>query len=412
MMDREGSQNSKPVSSGSAEGAEDAGDSSLQRDQEKAAETQATEVQTTPAIRRRHRTDPRAFRATFGWEYPDEELDLESRDDVEKGLPKPAGEGARAPVVRKKVVLSVRGVTLEAVDFRECNFHTTQGKSATQIQALSFRNCNFDRCGIGYVLFRRTHFERCSFRQCDFSRSEFIECTLQDCTFSQCSAELALFTRTEVDPTSVLNGITFLSHNMTSLADTEREQYRTRWQKSRAWVSAQLYRSNADVRNEAYSDMALCASRREALNLRKRLWLCGGREDRLPVSLWRAILSRPGEAIRLTAIRAFLYVTSGGTSVVSMLQIASVLIALYPFGFVGFHIEHRNTPLFLNSGLLGALGDYLAALPVAVSLFLGFGFTNLGADGPTGTGFLVVAAGLGLVWVAVLIPVLVRRVAR
>jgi len=124
-------------------------------------------------------TDPERRRATYGLRYPQTNFTIATRHDV-KQFKKKNSEDERGVAEEYRLTFSLIYGTIEAVVFRNCNFHDKQGRRSARINRVTFRNCVFEHCIMGTTLYNRVHFERCNFIKSDFAYAEFKKCALSD----------------------------------------------------------------------------------------------------------------------------------------------------------------------------------------------------------------------------------------
>ncbi len=104
-----------------------------------------------------------------------------------------------------------------------------------------------------------------------------------------------------------------------------------------------------------------------------------------------------------------LKITRGGTSFFSLMLIGAICIALSALSLSFSGVTFHDKPCKPDSIQLLPIVEQLTR---ATSLFLGVGYTAFKPSNPHETIGLTTVSALGLIWYALLIPVLVRRIYR
>jgi hypothetical protein len=114
--------------------------------------------------------------------------------------------------------------------------------------------------------------------------------------------------------------------------------------------------------------------------------------------------------VRLKALNVWL--TAGGTSLKRLVLALSIAVLAVPLvlGFIA--VEHQGVRYAFSGWSVESVRTYFALLAPAVSLVLGYGYSNFTRLSWQQGVMAVGAATFGLAWFAVLIPVLIRKIYR
>ncbi|QSQ25244.1 pentapeptide repeat-containing protein [Pyxidicoccus parkwayensis] len=371
-------------------------------------------TRTASAVKKTHDDEPK--RATFGVRYPREEgadLVFATKEDLSK-LPTPSSNEEKATVSARRITIRVRLRTFTGLIFRECNFHNTRGRTASRMRSVTFERCDFIRTFMGTTVFHRVRFRDCTFRNCDFSNSEFYECVFERCSFNNCSAESAIFTKSEVDATEFLGGISFPQYNLTGYSAEYTARLHRLWMEIRLRLAEQVFRSNGEINHSEYLDRALFELKRAQLCYRYDLWR---HESAVPTaqrrSVVKSVTSNLAGSVRLFLSWVNITLTRGGTSLQNLFSILLLSTVLYPFLLASTDVAFNDARISLASDSASTfLLSYLKFFLASVSLILGFGFTSFKAESIGGMTVTVVGATFGIFWYALLIPVIIRKIYR
>lgn len=252
---------------------------------------------------------------------------------------------------------------------------------------------------MGTTIYKGVRFSECYFERCDFQHAHFIDCSFSNCTFQNCSGFGIKFDRTEIPPREFLSSYAWPQANFSEASTDTRHVWKKRWLEIRLEIARQLFRSANECHRTEYSDDSLRLLKESELALRKHE------------------ASEKGELLSYLAnIRTALnlFLTKGGTSLSRLLGGAGITIfVLLPlvFQFLLPGIE------FMDQAVSASVDDYTLshygyALVAAAVTFLAFGFTSWSFTGLGSTLVIGIVSVIGLIWYALAIPVLVRRVYR
>lgn len=252
---------------------------------------------------------------------------------------------------------------------------------------------------LGSTEYCSVRFEDCQFTNVDFQNGHLIECLFVNCSFTNCTATRAMFEETELSPIAFFSGVTFPEYNHQDSSTDTKNQFKNDFRDDRLRLSRRLTRSNTEVGNSFYADEGIYQIR----------------SIELEQNIAAIKLCRPLRSISLSVRVALgalnLFLSKGGTSLARLVSFLLILVGTSPFLLANFDIKYREECITLNITSISAfLGDYLFAAVVSFSLFMGFGFTNFDAETRLGTIALVACGALGVTWLALLIPVLIRRI--
>jgi uncharacterized protein YjbI with pentapeptide repeats len=296
--------------------------------------------------------------------------------------------------------IAVAGLTINDCDFLRCKFHRGGEDDKSQISGTIFSRCRFEKCFMGGTLYTHVRFDNCNFRRCDFGAAEFIGCQFESCTFPECTAEHLSISSTELDPSSLLHGITPPYYNYGSAFDGEPspQGLKSEWLRVRKALAAQLVKSNEEIKNAEFSDAALAALKSEALSVRFD-------------SLRHTTLS-PGvvsKALRCLASWMFLKMTKGGTSAGRLAAIALIAVTLYATLLSFSSATFQGKPCRMSELNGSAIIEQITR---AAALFFAIGYTAFVGQSVTEDMLITLGSLLGLFWYALIAAVVIRRVYR
>tara|TARA_A100001391_G_scaffold179227_1_gene144072 strand:- start:128 stop:1321 length:1194 start_codon:yes stop_codon:yes gene_type:complete len=347
--------------------------------------------------------DSDARRATMGVAYPGSPLVLESRDDIERKLPE-IKNGQQKHVLENKVVsFRLKGKTIENCVFTECSFHDQDGKKHANITSLTFRGCLIEKCMLGTTIYDNVRFRNCDFKRTDFQNADFFECFFDDqCNFEDCTATDTKFERTEIPPNAFLGAVTFPRYNHANSTKEVSDHAIEEFLENKLHVSEQVH---ASVVSAEYSDESLFHVKQAAVAYCKNR-LC--RES--PSQIRRAFRLKFWRQVALPQCNIWL--TRGGTSFTRLVVV--LLLLMFVVSPALFHIagiKHQSMAMQVNfDGVIVFVKSYVFIALQSTTLWLGFGFTSYCSSSPTGQLILAFCGTLAFGWIALLIPVLVRRV--
>jgi hypothetical protein len=220
----------------------------------------------------------------------------------------------------------------------------------------------------------------------DFANADFIECAFDNCSFVRCTTEHAFFSRTQISAEAFMQGLVCPSYNHGAFDAKQHAELEREWMNVRARVAASISTGTEGISTEL-ADEALYVARRTDSELRAS------------TSWARYLLLMPR--------RAVIWLTKGGTSLWRLVAVvaASPLLAPVFLQYLGCTYEklpiHFATPKEYVTLALRANGLVLAYAPDP------FAATTL-----AGELLLAVVPSLGILWIAVVLAVLVRRVYR
>ncbi len=333
-----------------------------------------------PTLRK---ADPREYRATFGVAYPIDIAELRSPQCVkDHGEQNDVGD-QRLQFIAKKVVFGFSFKTLDKINFSKCNFHHKNGLEHCLVQHLTFDDCRFDHCMMGTTIYKSVRFKGCKFISCDFQNGRFQDCVFEECEFESCTCMEVRFESTEVSPKHFLKAIVFPAKNFQSTENQQNlEKYEKEWPSIRLQTARQILKSNMEIHHTKYVD--------DALHLVKQCELKNGGLGPFG-KIWLSL---------------HLILTDGGTSFYKLSILAFLVALVTALCLLGSDVSFFGMEVNLASP------TYWLAFFGACGAFFGFGFTALQTSQPYMAAVLLCVAFLGLVWYAMAIPVLVRRVYR
>lgn len=275
--------------------------------------------------------------------------------------------------------------TWKVIDFVECRFNFKKDKELLLVQDMTFRDCSFTSCFMSACHFKNVRFDNCSFTNTDFFNSIFESCTFKNCIFRNCLARYTRFERTSISAKSFFSGLRFPKERY--VGDESRnllDSHNLKFLENRIELAQHIYRSNADLSAERYTD--------EALYFLKKFELCSGFSN---ARIW----NYPALVFEGLGI----LITKGGTSLPRLLVSGVLFLVLFT------HWLKNSTVEYLIGGNKG-----LAELSFSKSLsvFLGFGFTNCKLNSFSDLVLVVFCATTGIFWYSLLIPVLFRKIYR
>ncbi|MEQ1871074.1 MAG: pentapeptide repeat-containing protein [Vicinamibacterales bacterium] len=331
----------------------------------------------------RFKRDPKRQRATFGLLYPSVDLRFTSKAELPRTEQK---------VLGKRLTFTVERQNLKGVEFEECNFHNNHGLQLSRISHLTFVDCQFRHSIMGTTTYVRCRFRQCTFHRCDFSFADFQDCTFEDCEFVQCTASDAVFERTEIDPDAFMKGLQVPSYNYQNPSPLELDQLRLYVEDVRFRVASRLLRSNSEVSHRFYTDASLRHLKWEELTYRR---------NRIQ---WKGFGFLSSRLLGWAFAHIVYFVTSGGTSLLRPIALTALVVAAFSALMPGDCVSYAQVPLEQSGPLHRAM--------LSTSLVLGFGFTNFSACNTSALSFLVGGACTGIVLLALVASVIVRRVYR
>ncbi|NOK39426.1 hypothetical protein HMI49_40285 [Corallococcus exercitus] len=345
-----------------------------------------------------NRSDPERRRATYKLAYPQEELVFDTSASF-LSLPRAHPQDPKSTVEAKRLSFKAERKNVDNVVFRECNFHDKKGLEQARISRITFRECFFKRSIMGTCTYTKVRFIRCNFETCDFSDAEFVQCVFDDCQFISCTGDRINFDRTEINPAAFLGGYTFPIDNYAGAAPEQKLKHEREWQEARYRTAGQLFRSNNESFDSGFADAALRELKEARLQYK---WYKFKNEH-----------SSIGQFAQLALEKANLILTQGGTSISRLLLFALAFVFIIPFWLdavgVDLHSQHFQ---IRASDLKTSIANYLLAVPNSGGLFLGFGHGFFSSQNVLGAWSLLAISFLGLIWYALAIPVLIRKVYR
>ncbi|NRD55152.1 pentapeptide repeat-containing protein [Corallococcus exiguus] len=366
----------------------------------------------TPPPKSTHDTDHR--RATCGVHYPQEDVEFNTKEDLLTKIPSKAQNQTKSHIKGKRLGFQVVQRNFESISFRECNFYNKQGAGIAKIQSISFKDCEFQSCFLGSTIYYRVRFQDCQFDRCDFMNADFEECIFERCEFKDCTADNCLLSKTEIDPTPFFSGTPFPQKNHSSSEPAFKQTSLRTWLEVRMRLAEQVFRSNSEAQNSDYTDSALFHLKTSQLARRKDVWLHGShRPEAKSQGHLKATLSQPRQSLRLILSTINLWLTAGGTSLTRLVGALVTLTLAYPVILVILPVKYLNTQCeFTTDTALSIITSYINLSTLALSLLLGFGFSAFTSQSTLGNIALVAGATFGVIWYALLIPVIIRRIYR
>ena len=335
--------------------------------------------------KKKHSTDPERRRATYGVSYPDKDMIFETRHAF-SSLSKAKEGDERATIASHRLKFSLPYGVVDSILFRECNFHDQRGIGVSQISLITFRNCVFERCMIGAITFHRVRFEGCLFAHVGFENAEFIECSFENCTFKRCTTEHAFFTRTQLSAKAFMAGLECPTYNHNALAENSKLALEKDWKRVRARI-ARAIASGSDASSSLLADEALYVARLED-------WKAQAAASRL-----KMIASLPKGAT--------IWITNGGTSLAKSLGIVVGAVFAMPILLSLLGCTYREKTISV-----GTFAEFCTWTLRAVGLVLAYSPDGFAATGLGGELLLALSPALGVLWLAVVLAVFVRRIYR
>lgn len=346
----------------------------------------AAQPPSVPApVRQIHKSDPERRRATYDVDYPLVPMVFTTRHDFDL-LPKANIDDKRTTVASRRLTFALPYGTAPAILFKECNFHDRQGKGVSEIAKITFRDCVFERSMMGTTRYHRVRFEQCHFSNVDFDHAEFAECTFDGCSFFRCTTEHAFFSRTQISAQAFIAGLECPVYNYGAFDQSQRAALSKDWNKVRARIAASVSAGCEGVSSQV-ADEALHVARLED-------WRMRAFESRIA---W--LIAAPRGLI--------IWVTKGGTSLGRSVALIVAVTLLAPAMLRALDCTYDKAPL-----TIGSASDYAMWALRANGLVLAYAPDRFGATNLLGEFALAAVPSLGIMWIAVLLAVLVRRVYR
>ena len=348
-------------------------------------------------------------RATFGILYPSDDIEFEKIDAKNKFNDKTEtveGNLAKRFVKSKRMTFKLDNSTFRKIIFDGCNFHNNHGEKYSELSSVSFEDCDFKNSFFGTTEFYKVVFKRCTFQRCDYMNSIFRNCKFINCTFEKCTAYNIMISTTEINPILFLDSIEVPFYNFPSITKAIKFNISREWIDVKLHIARQLVKSSSEIHHTKLIDDSIY--KLKSIELLKT-------KDKLVNPIFH-ITDINGEKKGFWYLlffefqNLFNYIfgwvnqlsTRGGTSLIRL-----ILISLFFIFLISYHLLHLNTAY----GKIDLSISWLTNIPFSISLFLGFGFS--GFSFPVEDSLILVAYALfGIIWYALLIPVLIRKIYR
>jgi hypothetical protein len=354
--------------------------------------------------------------ATYNVPYPTKILTLSYQDKLKNSY---NGKVKKSSVDAERFTIKNHGLTIDAfahtfenLSFEQCNFHTEGGAKLTKYDSLTFENTIFSQCTLGTNAYHRVIFKKCEFRICDFKHASFDECSFIGCSFNNCTAEYCRFHKTEISPRAFWKGINEFPKQNYAGADEESEKRDLKlWYENRLFIGNQLLTSSKDVSKSEYVDEAFILTKEASIENKHNNLL--HRKDKESRSIYMTLFSSDVlNVIELFWNKFQFWVTKGGTSIRRLLYtLFLIILALSFYLSLSTEIEYleKSIALSLDKGLPSALFSHIRNYFYALSLFLGFGYSNFSSSSEIHQIFLVLFTCMGFVWYALAIQIIIRK---
>lgn len=360
-------------------------------------------------IKNKHANDPRIKSATYRIKYPDDFRTLNHPDDFAE-IETKEETSKKYIILEKNLAFNFKLENIKDKFFDKCNFHSEHGLEMTTIEKLTFYNCTFQQNFLGSILFIKVRFRNCNFIKCDFMNSEFKNCFFENCDFSKCTAENTEFLFTEINPISFLSAIELPKDNFMNEKEKSIKKLKRKWLDIEFRLATSLYKSNSNALHSSYSDSALYELKKKEYAFLYDLWRHrNSLEEDNKYSFFKCLINTK-TGFQLLFLRLNLGLTKGGISYGRLFWLAIIIIVIVDF-LIGFtSIKHNSNPLKYTDNIGSSVIIFFENLPYTASLFFSYGFTLFSTDKFMASILLSLTPLLGLIWLAFLIQVLLRKI--
>lgn len=352
-------------------------------------------------------------RATFGTLYPSDDvtfLNEDRKDNFKNKTDEITVDAVKRIVNSKRMTFDLDNKSFEDIIFKESNFHNAHGDSITKIDLIKFKGCDFKKCFFGSVYYEKVKFTNCTFERCDFMNADFSNCDFKNCTFKKCSGYNVRFNYSDLDPTSFLESIVVPIYNFDGLSSGEKKGAEREWIRTRISIARQLLKSSIEICNSSYSDKCIYEIKKEESKERFDIlfygesitnttgnFMSGNWFFKIFKLIWNWIKS------------AILFITRGGTSLSGLGIALIVLVAFISLFLSCSEVSYANHLLKVSEDESYVFG-VIKNLPHAFSLFLTYGYSSFSSSSPLVYLWLNCISAVGLIWYALSIAVIVRRI--
>lgn len=326
-------------------------------------------------------------RATFNVAYPNQKTTI-NQDFYEINL-----KGKREKFFTFKdndIIFEIGLKNFNKLDFKNCRFNYDGGKSIIELSDFTFKNCNFHNCFLGSCEFKYMKFDNCTFTLCDFMNSKFDRSLFKDCNFDSCSAMYLKIELTEIAPNSFLNSLIFFHKHYLNDEKEKMDDFE-KFNSNKLQLAKSIYRSNDQLASLDLVDESLFHLKKLELKNMRRKFDCGQWES------WKNL------AFPIIFSKINFIISKGGTSLTRLFGVGLIIWILFTiiFSFSSIQMNVDNEPIGIGF-----------SFSKTFSIFLGFGFTGFYVKTITDFFAMVICAGLGILWYAIAIPVLIRKMHR
>lgn len=364
-----------------------------------------------------NKTDPVIRRATYGIEYPlnDLEITKANKQDEFESISEEGG-GIKRFIRSSRLNFNLDNCSLKNLIFERCGFHHTHGAEPSEVNLISFADCDFSNTFMGGTIYSRVIFRRCTFNRCDFMDSEFIECKFDNCIFENCTAFRTIFTETIIDPKAFHSNIPVPEYNFASADNTLIKTIKREWIDVKLSLGQQLLKSSSQVFNTSNIDESSYILKKaeffktidKILNPKEYLKNINGISPKRHKTMWYIFLQS------LSAIfgGVTILVTRGGTSFQRLILVGLIITLIISFHLSCIDIYYGKTSLICKEqDFLKCVGHVVTNIPYSLSLLFGFGFSAF-VFSKTLAWHAVIYALIGVAWYALLVHLIVRKVHR
>lgn len=355
-------------------------------------------------------------RATFDLPYPKEQLYFKKEDKTNKFKDKTDRLNAtdvKTYVKAKRLHFEIDNSAFRDIVFTECNFHNKGGTTNATIDRITFERCDFIKNFMGSTLYLRVEFKHCKFSRCDFMNSDFKECLFIDCEFKECTAYRTRFIETLIDPIEFIKSIQVPRYNLSASSNDEKTLIEREWKRLILFSATQLFLSNKAISNSDYTDKSLFELKKAETNVLKDKILYGNNIESAKKQSFLNIISNNKKDILYYFFNWLnLSLTNGGTSLNKLMMILLIIVPVIGFtiGFLNiqYHettIQYPDTTFTYNNFKM-----FLDNIPHALGIFLGLEYSEYSASCSNEYWILLAFTLLGLIWYALLLPVLIRKI--
>jgi len=327
--------------------------------------------------------DIREKRATFGTYYPNRHITFDSNLELEKIATREHKDLIKPKIFEKKITFNFIAKSIKNYYFYKCSFYYKHNLILNKIKKLTFQGCIFKSY---------------------FSNTEFRNCVIEECKFINCSAENVIFNKTEIEPSSFLNGVTFPEYNLDNCSEEFIKKLRHDWKSIRYRIANSIYQSNMEISHSQFSDLSLYHLKKAELSYLWDLLISKNLGE-----MNKGSLSKFSLFFRVIFIGLNILITKGGTSILRLLSAAIILIGIFNF-VIGFSSINYGIYNMSYSSTTPGIIKFVENIPKTLSLFFSFGFSLFNTETILDSFFLIIVPIFGLIWFAFLIPILLRRI--